>query len=511
MRRAPFVLVAIVAGVLAAETVSAGTVDRLSADRASDHTIALDLGAAHKALEGADLESPIVAVAAARLALYEHDCDKAVALLERPDVARFEATAPLAEVALGCQRVSAATVVARDEAAAIEVRFQDENDRPLFPYLVETVKKAREALTTDLGVDWPKPTRVTVVRDLLSLSAMTGLPYQAAQTTGTVAVAKWGRVTLLSPRASRHGYAWRDTVAHELTHLAVTRATADRAPLWLQEGVAKREEVRWRAPGPFDARPSPDAIALRGIEAKLDLPLDKLGPSLAMLPSADAALVAFSEVTSFVAYYAQTAGEGALPKLLAEVRSQKTADAALVAASGFDLKAWDAKWRAYLAGAKVERLPAIFGVGAAPPNQKEIRERMRLAELLLGRDHAAEALRELEPLQRVPDAMLDPSVRFTRARALEAAGRVREAEPLVADPKETLASFGPWWALRGRLARGRGDSATADASFWEALGADPLGAESACETSGAETPADPAKRALCEAARHRGEPPLGRE
>ena len=49
---------------------------------------------------------------------------------------------------------------------------------------------------------------------------MTGLPYESAKTTGTVAVAKWGRVTLLSPRASPHGYAWRDTMAHELTHLA---------------------------------------------------------------------------------------------------------------------------------------------------------------------------------------------------------------------------------------------------------------------------------------------------
>ena len=142
---------------------------------------------------------------------------------------------------------------------------------------------------------------------------MTGLPYKSAQTTGTVAVAKWGRVTLLSPRASPHGYAWRDTLAHELTHLAVTRASRDQAPLWLQEGVAKREEVRWRAPGPFDERPSPDAIVQRGLELNLGLPLDKLGPSIAMLPSADAAMVAFAEVTSFVRFYVQSAGRGRGP------------------------------------------------------------------------------------------------------------------------------------------------------------------------------------------------------
>src|SRR5262249_48189855 len=160
-------------------------------------------------------------------------------------------------------------------------------------------------------------------------SAMTGLPQEAAQTTGTVAVAKWGRVTLLSPRASQHGYSWRDTIAHELTHLAVTRATIDRAPLWLQEGVAKRGEVRWRPPGPSHDRPSPAAIVMRGTELRLDLPLDKLGPSIAMLPSADAAMVAFAEVTSFVRYYAATQGEDALPRLLQALRDQGSVDDAL--------------------------------------------------------------------------------------------------------------------------------------------------------------------------------------
>jgi hypothetical protein len=514
MKRTPHFtrLLALVGLALGVGTASAAGNDGLDrAARIVDHTTALDYAEAHKELEGLDLESPAVAIAAARLAIYEHDCDRAVTLLSRPDVARVEAAGPLAEIAGGCARVTAATVLERDEAAAIEVRFQDELDRPLLPMLVDTIKKARETLSKDLDVDWPKPTRVTVVRDLLSLSAMTGLPYQAAQTTGTVAVAKWGRVTLLSPRASRHGYSWRDTMAHELTHLAVTRATADRAPLWLQEGVAKREEVLWRAPGPFDARPSPDSIALRGIELKLDLPLDKLGPSLAMLPSADAALVAFAEVTSFVQFYARSAGPDALPKLMREIRTKRTVDEALVAASGADLKAWDAKWRAHFQAANVDKLPPVFSIGQAPAHHKEIRERVRLAELLFGRSHVDEALKELEPLQKIADANLDPSTRYVRGRALEAAARAKDAEAAVGEPKDVLASYGPWWALRGRLAHARNDAAVAEPSFWEALAADPLDVEAACETLGDDPPPDPAKRPLCDAARHRGEPPLGRD
>ena len=97
----------------------------------------------------------------------------------------------------------------------------------------------------------------------------------------------------------------------------------DQAPLWLQEGVAKREEIRWRPAGPFDDRPPPDAIVQRGFEINLGLPLDRLGPSIAMLPSADAAMVAFAEVTSFVRYYARSQGDEALTKLMKELGYHK--------------------------------------------------------------------------------------------------------------------------------------------------------------------------------------------
>jgi hypothetical protein len=497
----------LLASVVVEAPVRAGGGSLEHAARAEQLTTGLDFDLARKELAAGDMDDPAILLEAGRLSLYEGACDDALVTLARSEVAKTEEGSGLGDVARGCVRVTAGTVVDRDDANAVEVRYQDEFDRPLTPLIVQTVIKARDALTRDLGVTWPKPTRIAVVRDLMSLSAMTGLPQKAAQTTGTVAVAKWGRVTLLSPRASHHGYPWRDTIAHELTHLAVTRATIDRAPLWLQEGIAKREEVRWREPGPFDDRPSPDAITTRGIELKLDLELDKLGPSIAMLPSADAAMVAFAEVTSFVRYFANTGGTDALPHLLAALRSGKAPDKALAETSGADLKGWDVKWRAYLQAKPKEALPAILGLGADPPDARDLRERVRLAELLYGREHAPEGILELD---RIKSGGIneDPSVRYLRARLLEAGGRIKDAEPLVADPKDVVSSYGPWWAIRGRLARARGDEATAEPSFVEAVAADPLDVECVCE--GGE-PADRSLLPLCNAAKARNDPPLGRE
>jgi hypothetical protein len=194
----------------------------------------------------------------------------------------------------------------------------------------------------------------------------------------------------------------------------------------------------------------------------------------------------------------------------------------------------------YIASRPREALPAIFGLGrrvsgAARPaandeehgdaaRMRDVRDRTRLAELLLARGSANAAAASME-LDRIDSsgaplspeardwAAGDPGVRWLRARSLEEAGRREEGEALVADPRQVIASYGPWWALRGRWARLRGapgDDALANASFLEAIAADPLYPEAACETvDPAAVVPDAAKAALCEAARARGEPAFG--
>jgi hypothetical protein len=485
------------------------------AARATDLIVALEYDKARAELAKADPNSPAVVLAKARLALYEEECDLAAVLTARQDLGQADDGRVVAEVARGCARVTAATQFDRDEASGVVVRWHDEADRALLPLIVDTVTKARASLTRDLGVEWKKPTHITVVRDLLSLSAMTGLPYKSAQTTGTVAVAKWGRVTILSPRASKHGYPWRDTLTHELTHLAISMQSRERAPLWLHEGVARREETRWREPGPFDDRPTPESVVQRGTELKLDLPLDRLGPSIAMLPSADQAMVAFAEVTSFVRFFVESSPEGSLAKLLVALRTTKSVDEALKQVSGETLPQWDGKWRTHLAHRPKELLSPLYGLGGTPPGLGDSRERSRLAELLLGRGHSNEALVELE---KIPDSLFsDPSLRYLKGRLLEAKPDLGAAESVVDDPKAWISSFGPCWALRARLLFGRGDGAAAAPAESEALAHDPLNVESACRSlpdAASVIPLAPASSAtgpLCEAARKRGEPDLGKE
>jgi hypothetical protein len=274
----------------------------------------------------------------------------------------------------------------------------------------------------------------------------------------------------------------------------------------------------------MDDRPSSDAVVQRGIESKLDLALDKLGQSIAMLPSADAAMVAFAEVTSFVRYYVVAVGPDALPNLFRALRDRKTPDAALIALTGMDLKAWDAKWRASLAAKPKEPLPPMLMLGSAPPDLRDMRGRVRLAELLIGRGHSDAASAELDRV-KTKGALEDASLRYLRATAAEASGRTKDAELAIGDPKDVVAGYGPWWAVRGRFLRMAQNEIGAGESFFEAVATDPLDVESACEerdtpaaTNGANAhgqappaPGDVLLRPLCDAARARHEPSLGQD
>jgi hypothetical protein len=54
-----------------------------------------------------------------------------------------------------------------------------------------------------------------------------GLPPEAVRKTGVVALSKWSRLLILSPRSMARGYGWKDTVAHEYIHLVVAWRSAD--------------------------------------------------------------------------------------------------------------------------------------------------------------------------------------------------------------------------------------------------------------------------------------------
>lgn len=378
---------------------------------ANHEIVKLNYAQAERLLQ--DQVGAYAAIARARLALYRANCEEARAHLSSSLVQNEKGAQELIHLAESCFGATAGASIVEDQAAGIWLRLQDSSDKVFAPLIFDVAQRARASLERDLGEELPRPLRIDLVRDLFSLAAVSGLPVDAAETTGTVAVARWGRVTMVSPRAIASGFPWADTLAHEITHLLISRATLERAPLWLQEGIAKRQERRWREAQLFDETLD---HGKRSYEAQISgrsIGVDKIGPSIAMLPSAVDAATAFSEVTSFMEFWILRNGPRALNMLLRDMEVAPDADAAIKSVSGFNVADWQALWRSDLVSRFSNEEPEDELNDTLPP--RTLARALRLVELLTvdGQPDVAEFHGAVE-LDRAPHVA---ALRFLTARA----------------------------------------------------------------------------------------------
>lgn len=479
---------------------SAQALDRAS--RIRDDVLQLRLDDAARRLDGADTSDTSIELERGRMLYYATRYDDAVLALDRSDVAATEEGARLGALAKACARGTAGALVVRDDAHRIVVRMQDDRDQVLVPMIGRVVDAVRIALDRDLGMTLPAPLRIELVRDHFSLAEMTGLPESSARTTGTVAIANWGRVTMISPRTMLDGYPWMVTLAHELTHVALGMATIDRAPLWFQEGLAKLEESRWRAYDPWDDHPSSDSVAAVGMDLGIARDIEHLGPSVAMLPTPQEALVAFAEVHSLVRYIDRVGPPRALANVISEMRDALPGDdprSAVERGTGRSLDDWEREWQAWLD--QVPRdLPPEVGLGAPPPGHGQASKDARLGELLAARGKSEAAI---VMLGRARDAAPnDLRLRGMLADALLALHRADDARAEVSGSGPPFFPDGRAVALRGFFLAQDGDQPGASAAFETALALAPWDTKVACEClSEPLIPPDPDRAALCRAAR----------
>lgn len=485
-----------------------GSVERLmAADRS---LVELDVQRARDLLDKIPLGGHDVDRLRARLAVMVGDCQGAALLLsshaqtESPSAASESNSLPLVadperqsypmanprelqSVAEGCARAMAGAEVDIDAERGVWVRFQNAHDRVLLPLIAEVADRAATAIGKDLGALLPRPLRIELVSDLASLAAVTGLPLEAAETTGTIAIARWGKVTLVSPRATPEGFPWQDTLAHELAHLIISRQSADAAPLWLQEGLAKREETRWRQAMPLDETDEWHREAKQALLENRAIGIDRLGASIALLPTPQAAETAYAEVRDFLDYWIHQNGELALKLLLRDLAGlgAEGTERALVSVSGYRLDEWIARWQGSLMQeeqsestrpSKNDRTTEL--VRAERPGWDiDAARRLRLAELLEGQRYHLAMAEQLASFSQV--STLPSELAHRAAFAQLMLGQLPSARDYV-QPERIDHLDGTWLAIRGRVLAAMGDAAGAETAFLQSLAFAPTLEKVAC-------------------------------
>jgi tetratricopeptide (TPR) repeat protein len=220
-----------------------------------------------------------------------------------------------------------------------------------------------------------------------------------------------------TPRALAYGYPWLDSINHELVHYAVSTLTGDRAPVWLQEGLAKFLERRWREPAGGRIPPAMEHLLAKALHSGKLISFDAMHPSMAKLPSAEDATLAFAEVANAIAYLHSKGGMPALRDAIKRVAAGEDARAAVAAAAGGSWTDFERGWRAFMAAQHYKTFPAIdiptthirkpgaIASGRKPSEEDALSSTMkagapfrhlRLGNMLLRRDHARAAVVEYE-------------------------------------------------------------------------------------------------------------------
>ena len=238
------------------------------------------------------------------------------------------------------------------------IRFTG-RDKAIIPYLVDVLVATDKALSADFQFTPQGRVVVEIYPEIKYLAAVSSLTEKDIETSGTIALCKYNRLMFSSPRALVRGYGWQDTVAHEFVHYFVTKVSRNTVPIWLHEGIAKFQETRWRAdPGHALDPPQEDLLA-RSLAADKLVTFDQMHPSMAKLPSQEAAGLAFAEVHMVIDYLHAAQGYDGLNALLRQLKSGKSMDRALKAVYGFDLDGLWKKWKSAMKRKGLKTYPGL--------------------------------------------------------------------------------------------------------------------------------------------------------
>ncbi|HEY0838730.1 MAG TPA: hypothetical protein VGD74_00950, partial [Vulgatibacter sp.] len=386
---------------------------------------AWDIPAALELAEGLRREHPAepqVAHLLGRVLLHQGDYEGAARLLA--EAGATDGQGSFLQVARDTGRIT------RDyheqESEHFVFRYPAGKDEILVPWALETLEQAYESIgrLIDYRPDGPK-IRVEVVADATELAQVSTLSLEAIKTTGTIAICKFDKLMITSPKALLRGYDWRDTVSHELVHLFVTRKTRNRTPIWLHEGIAKFLETSWRGePGLALQLPS-QALLRDAVKAKKLIPFEKMHPSIALLPTAEDAALAFAEVFSAMEFlYGKDRGN--LAAILDGVRDGLSDRDAVGRLFGGSFPRFEAGWKAYLAkrpfpqeAASMEPLHLRFRDDSAQVEPKEEKNAFRdltgLSEFRSIKDAEARRAAHLGELLRARGRLAAAAAKYEEA------------------------------------------------------------------------------------------------
>ena len=345
-----------------------------------------------------------------------------------------------------------------------EVHYAPGVDALLLDDAHDTLQRARANLAPLLGGPVPGPTRLEIFPTGKDFTDASSLPPEAVARTGVVALSKWSRLLIMSPRVLPRGYGWRDTVAHEYIHLVVAYHSNDSAPVWLQEAIAKYLDNRWEdGKDHFQLTVRQQGLLAEAIVNDNLVTVEEIGYSFATMSSADRSSLAYAQSSSQMSYAFERGGEDILISLLPKLASGTDPHVALARAASYD--SWsdfEAAWLAWvkqqdLVSKRIAQIPTLVGGGddiAADPvlaQRADLARYVRLGDLLRQHERYEASLVEYNKALPEDGTPSSPLLSNRMAQTHLALLDLAAAEALLLESLKTYPEFPLSWKTLGAI------------------------------------------------------------
>lgn len=419
-----------------------------------------------RALESTMPEAPETRYLGAELAFVSGDYERVIELLEGiDDQAASGNVGELRRLAASTMDVTRDFVSRESSGGHFVIWHAPGKDAVIAELAGDVLEAAYRVLGEDLAYRPPEPIRVELLGRPADLARLSPLTESEIETTGTIALCKYGKLMVVSPRATVFGYPWMDTLVHEYVHYVVSRLSHDTVPVWLHEGLARFQQSRWRQ-APDGALSAVDTHLLAtALKQRKLISFDDMHPSMAKLPSQEAAALAFAEVFTMITYVHQQSGYEGIRRIIALQRQGKSARRAVAEVLDRPWRNVERDWKVYLRRRNLKPQKALASraqsrrirfdkggehdenVGVDEVSSDKAQKHARLGGMLRARGMRAAAAVEYEKAVAVagPD---DPFIAAKLSRtylelgehekAIALAGPLHEADENDAAPAVTL-------------------------------------------------------------------------
>jgi tetratricopeptide (TPR) repeat protein len=262
-------------------------------------------------------------------------------------------------------------------------------------------------------------------------------------------------------------------------------------PIWLHEGIAKFQESRWRLPPGQPLEPTSEDLLARSHQADQLVTFDQMHPSMAKLPSQEAAALAFAEVHTVIHFLHKRKGYEGIQGLIDRLREGDDMNVALKRVYGFDLDGLWNTWKRQLASLSLKTYPGLVQTSLkfkrpgekvdeaeeSPDidtiEEKKVKDLTHIGELLRARGRLAAALKEYDKAQAVGGDG-NPMLQNAAAATLVQLKRFAEVPERLARVRSYYPDYLNTWMNLGEAYVALGRPQDAIAAFENALGVNPF-------------------------------------